>query len=62
MRRQLVGQVLTELEVSERRACRALGQWRSTQRYASQPTDDEASLTECIIDLPANMAAMAIGG
>jgi len=51
VRRQLVGQVLAELEVSERRACRALGQWRSTQRYASQPADDEAALTERIIDL-----------
>ena len=51
MRRQLVGQVLAELEVSERRACRALGQWRSTQRYASQPADDEAALTDRIIDL-----------
>jgi len=51
VRRQLVGQVLAELEVSERRACRALGQWRSTQRYASQPADDEAALTGCIIDL-----------
>jgi putative transposase len=37
--------------VSERRACRALGQHRSTQRRAPTPPDDEAVLTADIIEL-----------
>ena len=49
MRRRLVEQVLAVLEVSERRACRALGQWRSTQRHSRQPADDEAALIERMI-------------
>ena len=49
MRRRLVEQVLAELEGSERRACRALGQWRSTQRHSRQPADDEAALIERMI-------------
>ena len=38
-RRATVGHVQRQLGVSERRACRALGQCRSSQRY--QPLDDE---------------------
>jgi putative transposase len=37
--------------VSERRACRVLGQPRSTQRYKCQPTEDEEVLTEQITQL-----------
>ena len=37
--------------VSERRACRALGQPRSTQRYEAQPKADEAALLKAIEDL-----------
>ena len=38
-------------EVSERHACRLLGQWRRTQRYAANPRIDEEALTEAIIAL-----------
>ena len=37
--------------VSERRACRALGQPRSTQRYEARPKADEASLLQAIEEL-----------
>jgi hypothetical protein len=47
---------MIELGVSERRACWALGQHRSTQRRASTAPDDEAVLTADIVSLPANMA------
>jgi putative transposase len=39
------------LRVSERRACRVLGQSRSTQRYEPCVADDEAVLTERIVAL-----------
>lgn len=38
----------THLGVSERRACRVLGQARSTQRYQSKRTERDADLTEQI--------------
>jgi transposase InsO family protein len=41
------------LGVSERRACRTLGQSRSTQRRARRVRDDEAALTEAIVALAA---------
>ena len=37
--------------VSERRACRVLGQARATQRYAATERDDEEPLTKRIIHL-----------
>jgi transposase InsO family protein len=37
--------------VSERRACRVLGQTRAVQRYAPQPRDDEEPLTGRIVEL-----------
>ena len=40
-----------ELCVSERRACAALGQHRSTQRKIPQGRDDEERLTADIIEL-----------
>ena len=43
--------VVTDLGVSERRACRVLGQHRSTQRKVPQTPDDEAALTADIIEL-----------
>jgi len=46
-----VDHVVAELGVSERRACRVLGQHRSTQRKVPQTTDDEAALTADIIEL-----------
>jgi putative transposase len=39
------------LKVSERRACRALGQHRSTQRKAPRGRDDEEQLTADLIEL-----------
>jgi putative transposase len=38
-------------EVSERHACRLLGQWRRTQRYAAIHRIDEAALTRAIVEL-----------
>lgn len=37
--------------MSERRACRALGQPRSSQRYSPQPSEAEQRLTESIVGL-----------
>ena len=39
------------LHVSERKACTVLGQHRSVQRCQPKPRDEEASLTQAIIDL-----------
>ena len=41
-------------EVSERHACRLLGQWRRTQRYAAIQRVDEDALTQDIITLAFN--------
>ena len=49
--RQAVNQVQQALGVSERRACRALGQPRSTQRYVDRNSDDEEQLTKRIVGL-----------
>ena len=38
------------LKVSERRACKALGQHRSTQRKAPRGKDDEAALVAELIE------------
>jgi putative transposase len=38
-------------EVSERRACEVVDQPRSTQRYESEPRDDEAALTKRMLQL-----------
>jgi putative transposase len=46
-----VDHVVAELGVSERRACRVLGQHSSTQRKVPQTPDDEAALTADIIEL-----------
>ena len=40
-----------QYEVSERHACRLLGQWRRTQRYAAIQRIDEEALTEAIVAL-----------
>lgn len=39
------------LGVSERRACRVLGQHRATQRHLAAPRPDEAPLTAAIVEL-----------
>jgi transposase InsO family protein len=46
-----VEKVRAELKVSERRACAALGQHRSTQRKPASGRDDEAVLTADIVEL-----------
>jgi transposase InsO family protein len=46
-----VDYVVEELGVSERRACRVLGQYRSTQRKVPQIPDDEVALTADMIEL-----------
>jgi putative transposase len=47
----VIEHVRRELQVSERRACAALGQHRSTQRKAPQGRDDEERLTADIVEL-----------
>ena len=46
-----MGHVQQVLGVSERRACRVLGQPRATQRRLVVVRDDEAALTRAIIEL-----------
>lgn len=50
-RRACIDKVRSELKISERRACAALGQHRSTQRKLARGRDDEAALTADIIEL-----------
>jgi putative transposase len=51
-RRAAVEEVQRALpEVSERRACRVLGQPRAVQRYTARVRDDEAPLTGRIVEL-----------
>ena len=50
-RRQAVEHVCQVLGVGERRACRVLGQCRSTQRYRASPPSDEARLVARIVQL-----------
>jgi putative transposase len=50
-RRKCIDHVRQELAVSERRACRTLGQPRSTQRKVPQGQADEERLTDGIIEL-----------
>ena len=49
--REAVEQVQRVLNVSERRACRVMGQPRGTQRYEKRPLDDEEQLRERIVYL-----------
>jgi transposase InsO family protein len=53
-RRAAVDHVVSVLAVSQRRACRAIGQWRSTQRYQPQVRSDEAALLARMIHLAAS--------
>lgn len=43
--------VIYGLKVSERRACRVLGQHRSSQRKIAKPPDDKSALTADITAL-----------
>ena len=47
----MIEHVRRELQISERRACAALGQHRSTQRKTPQGRDDEQRLTADIVEL-----------
>ena len=47
----MVDHVVKHLRVSQRRACRVLGQSRMTQRYLPQVREDEAPLVRRIIEL-----------
>jgi len=47
----MVAHLCTELNVSQRRACKVLNQPRATQRHLSYITDEEERLTSRIIDL-----------
>src|SRR5215212_2178958 len=50
-RRACVEHIRSVLNISERRACRALGQHRSTQRKAPRGQEDEEQLTADLIEL-----------
>ncbi|WP_409568371.1 IS3 family transposase [Methylobacterium sp. J-072] len=50
-RRACVEHIMLRMNVSERRACRALGQHRSTQRKVPRGRDDEEALTADLIAL-----------
>jgi putative transposase len=50
-RRAAVEHVRRELGVSERRACGAVGQARSTQRYAGETVDRDCGLVKRIVEL-----------
>lgn len=47
-KREAVAHVCDRLEASERRACRTLGQARSSQRYRPKPREEDARLTAAI--------------
>jgi len=46
-----VHHIISEFHVPERRACKALGQSRSSQRYCSLPLNDEEPLVARIVEL-----------
>lgn len=50
-RREAVEFICRKFKVSERKACRILGQARSTQRYTLRERDDEAKLKKRILKL-----------
>jgi putative transposase len=50
-KRAAVGELQSQFTTSERRACVVLDQPRSSQRYQSQPRDDEAALLKRMLEL-----------
>jgi putative transposase len=48
-KREAVAHACQRLNASERRACRTLGQARSSQRYQAKHKDEDARLTEAIL-------------
>src|SRR5205823_11815273 len=59
-RRACIEHIRGVLSISERRACAALGQHRSTQRKVPRGREDEERLTADIVALAGGMAATAI--
>ena len=51
MRRRLAVQHARDKGISERQACRLVGQWRTTQRYQATQCEDEDRLTQSILAL-----------
>jgi hypothetical protein len=60
--RQAVTGAREKYHLSERQACRIVGQPRGTQRYTVIARADEDALTHAIMELAHSMAAMATGG
>jgi transposase InsO family protein len=52
-KREAVAHACQRLNASERRACRTLGQARSSQRYQAKHKDEDARLTEAILRIAA---------
>jgi transposase InsO family protein len=50
-RRRTVERIQQRFGLSQRRACKVLGQCRSSQRYAGRRPDDEARLTNRMVEL-----------
>ena len=50
-RRCAVGRAREQYGISERHACRLLGQWRGTQRYEPMDQPEEDELTRAVIEL-----------
>ena len=61
-RRGAVRHACENYPVTERHACRLLGQWRGTQRYEGIGRADEDALTQRSSRWPVNTGATAIGG
>ena len=50
-KREAAVKLQAEFAVSERRACRVVGQPRTSQRYLAKPRDDEAALVKRMLEL-----------
>lgn len=50
-KRTAAAKLQEKYEVSQRRACRVIGQPRSSQRYQSKPRDDESALVKRMLDV-----------
>ena len=61
-RRRCINHTVLKFGVSERLACRVLGQHWSTQRKVPKGRADDASLTADIIELATQYDRMATGG
>ncbi len=50
-KRAAVVELRTKFGISERRACKAIGQPRSSQRFKAKPRSDEAPLVKRMLQL-----------